>query len=119
MLNQAFGQGGDLQEEVVPLSNMFNNRLDDLVNTFDKEDVISYYQTRNATSPRLPERGKNKVACNSQMQKKALGMNGVAGYSKRDERAIGRNRVAKRSDKEKVIEGANGNMSEASFFDQK
>ena len=51
MLKQAFGQGKKLQEKVVLLSNSFSNRLDDLVDTSDKEDVISRRRTRNVTSP--------------------------------------------------------------------
>ena len=107
MLKQAFGQGKELQEEVVPLSNVFSNRLDDLVNTSDEEDVISRRQTRNATSPRLPGREKNRVAGNSQIQERASGRNRVAGHSEREERATERNRVAGRSDKEEEMEGAN------------
>ena len=119
VLKQAFGWGEDLQEEVVPLSNVFSNRLNDLVNTSDEEDVISRRQTGNATSPRLPGRGKNKVAGNSQMQKGASRRNRVAGHSEREEKATGRNGVAGRSDREEGMEGANGDMSEVSFLDRK
>ena len=118
MLKQAFGQGEDLQKEVVPLSNVFSNRLDDLVDTSDEEDVISRRQTKNATSPRLPGRGKNRVAGNYQMQEGASGRNRVAGYSKREERATGKNGVAGRSDREEKIKRANRDMSEVSFLDQ-
>ena len=41
VLKQVFGRVEDLQKEVVPLSNVFSNRLDDLVNTSDEEDVIN------------------------------------------------------------------------------
>ena len=118
MLKQAFGRGKDLQEEVVPLSNVFSNRLDDLVDTSNKEDVISRHQTGNATSPRLPGRKKNRVTGNFQMQEGASGKNRVAGHSEKEERATGRNGVAGRSDKKEGMEGANGDMSEVSFLDQ-
>ena len=66
MLKQAFGQGKELQEEVVLLSNAFSNRLDDFVDTSDKENVIGCRQTRNATSPQLPGTGRNRVAGHSE-----------------------------------------------------
>ena len=114
VLKQAFGRGEDLQEKVVPLSNVFSNRLDDLVDISDEEDVISHRQTGNATSPQLPGRGKNRVAGNSQMQEGASGRNRVAGHSEREERATEKNGVARRFDRKKGIEGANGDMSEVS-----
>ena len=119
MFKQAFGQGEDLQEEVMPLFNVFNNRLDDLVDTSDEEDVISRHQTGNATSLRLLEKRKNRVAGNFQIQEGALGRNKVAGYSEREERATERNGIAGRSDKEEEMEGANRNMSEICFFDRR
>ena len=119
MLKQAFGQSEDLQEKVVPLCNVFNNRLDDLVDTSNEKDVISRRQTGNATSPRLLKRGKNKVAGNSQMQEGALERNRVAGHSEREERAIGRNGIPGRFDREKRIEGANRDMSEISFLNRR
>ena len=66
MLKQAFRQDEKLQEEVVLLSNAFSNRLDDLVNTSNKEDIISHRQTRNTTSLRLLDTGRNKVAGHSE-----------------------------------------------------
>ena len=51
MLKSAFGQDKNLQEEVVPLSNIFSNRFDELDNISDEEDIISRRYIRNATSP--------------------------------------------------------------------
>ena len=48
------------------LSNAFSDRLDDLVNISDKEDVISLRQTRNATSLQLPGTGRNRFAGHSE-----------------------------------------------------
>ena len=111
VLKHTFGRGENLQKEVIPLSNLFSNRLDDLVDTSDEEDVISRRRTENAISPRLSEREKNRVAGNFQMQKGALGRNRVAGHSEREEKAIGRNRIAGRSDGKEGMEGANEDMS--------
>lgn len=44
------------------LSNMFNNRLDNLVDSSNKEDVISCCQKKNAISLELPAIGRDKVA---------------------------------------------------------
>lgn len=40
MLKQAFGQKKELQEEFVPLFNMFSNKFDNFVNTSNKKDTI-------------------------------------------------------------------------------
>lgn len=88
-----------MQKEVVPLSNIFSDRLDDLVNSSDDEDVISRHRKRNATSPRLP----------------ATGRNGVAGHSEMEEGAAGRNRVTSHSGMEPGMEGANGDSSDVRF----
>ena len=83
MLKKVFGPGKDLQEEVISLSKMFNNRFDNFVNTSNKEDIISRHQTGNAISPWLPGIGRNRVAGNFQMQKGALERNKIAGQSER------------------------------------
>lgn len=51
----------------MPLLNMFNNRLDNIIDTSDKEDFISNCQTRNMTSFSLLNTRKNRVASNSQI----------------------------------------------------
>ncbi len=66
MLKQAFERVEELQEEVVPLSNTFSNRLDDLVDSFDKEDVISRRRNRNATRPQLPATRTDRVVGHSE-----------------------------------------------------
>ncbi len=127
MLKQAFGRGEELQEEVVPLSNVFSNRLDDLVDSSDKEDVIRCRRTRNATSPRLPGTGRNRiaeegalgrnrVAGHSEMEEGASGRNRVAGHPEIEKGATGKNRVAGHSEMEKGIEGVDGDTSEVSFL---
>ncbi len=76
MLKQAFGRGEELQEEVVPLYNTFSNRLDDLVNNSDKENVISRHRNKNATSPQLPAIGRDRVAGDSEPEERMEGAKG-------------------------------------------
>ncbi len=76
MLKQAFGQGEELQEEVVSLSNTFSNRLDDLVNSSDKKDVISRRQNRNATSSQLSAKGRDRVAGHFGLEERIEGTKG-------------------------------------------
>ena len=68
-------QGKELQKEVVLLFNMFNNRFNDLVNSSDKEDVISCRQTKNATSPLLLGIRRNRIAGHSEIEKGMEGAN--------------------------------------------
>lgn len=44
------------------LSNILSNKLDDFVDNFDKEDVISCHQNRNAIIPQLPDTEMSRVA---------------------------------------------------------
>ena len=99
MLKQGFGRGKELQQEVVPLSNIFSNRFDDLVDSSDNKDVISRRQKKNATSPQLP----------------AIGKNGVVGHSGIEKEAAGRNRVAGYAGIEPGMNGANGDSSDVRF----
>lgn len=51
-----------MQKEVVQLLNLFSTtRLDDLINSFDKEDIISRYQNKNTISLPFPIIGRNRV----------------------------------------------------------
>lgn len=45
-----FGQSRDIYKEVVLSSNIFGNMLDDLVNSSNKENIISYYTNKDVTS---------------------------------------------------------------------
>ncbi len=60
----------------MPLSNMFSNRLDDLVDSSDEEDVISCRQNRNATSPQLSATGRDRVAGHSEPEERVEGAKG-------------------------------------------
>lgn len=75
MLKQAFRQSEELQEEVVPLFNLFSNRLDDLVDSSDEEDIISRRLGRNVTSPQLPATRGNRVSGNSELDESMEGSN--------------------------------------------
>ena len=99
MLKQAFGRGKELQEEVVPLSNILSSRLDDFFNSSDDKNIISHRQKRNTINSRLS----------------ATRINGIAGYSGTEEGAIGRNRVAGHSGIESEIESINADLSNVKF----
>lgn len=107
-----------MQEEVLLLLNMLSNKFNDFVNTFNKQNIISRHQTRNAMSPLRPGTENNKVVGNSQIQKK-LQKNRVISYSKMKKRAIGKNGIAKYFKREKEMENTNGDISEVSFFNQR
>lgn len=46
------------------LSNVLNNRFNNLIDTFNEEDIISRRQTKNVLSPLLVATRKNKIANN-------------------------------------------------------
>lgn len=50
------------------LCNIFNKRLDDLIDSFDKENVISHCQNRSPISPQLPATGRNKATGHSELE---------------------------------------------------
>lgn len=58
------------------LSNMFNNRLDDFVDSSNEENVISHRQNRNATSPQLPGTERSRVVGHSRLEKGIEDTNG-------------------------------------------
>ena len=82
------------------LSNIFSDRLDDLVNSSHNKNIISRRQRRNATSPQLP----------------ATGRNGVAGHSGIEKWAAGRNRIADHYRIEPGIDGAKGDLSNVRLY---
>ncbi len=62
-----------MQEEVVLLSTTISNRLDDLVDSSNKEDVFSRHRNRNATSPQLPATGRDRVTNHSEPEERIKG----------------------------------------------
>ncbi len=60
----------------MPLSNTFSNRLDNLVDSSDKEDVISRRRNRNTTSPQLSATGRDRVAGHSEPEEQMEGAKG-------------------------------------------
>ncbi len=46
----------------MPLSLILHNRLDDLINSSDKEDVISRHQNRNSINTLLPASERDRTA---------------------------------------------------------
>lgn len=53
MLKKVFRQGKEFQKKVVQLFNLLNNKLEDLVNNFDKKNIIGYRLDKSVTSPQL------------------------------------------------------------------
>lgn len=49
---------------------MFGNRLDDLVDSSDKEDVIRHRQNRNIISSQLPGIGRDRIVGHSKLKKR-------------------------------------------------
>lgn len=105
-----------MQKEVVPLSNIFSNRLDNFVDNFNKEDVISHCQNWNATSPSLLAIEKNRVVSHSEIEKRVNKRNRFISYSKVKAGAIEKNRIICCSEIEKGIEVGKRDMFDVSFF---
>ena len=82
------------------LSNAYGNRIDDLVDSSNKEDIISRRRSKNTTSPKLLSTKKNRVAGHSIIEEGVKEWNKVTGHSERGEK----------------MEDINGDMSEVSFL---
>lgn len=108
-----------MPQKVILLSHVFNNRLNDLFNSSNKEDVIYCYQTKNTISFWLFGIEKNRVASHFKITEGALEKNSVAGHFKIEKRAIEKNRVANHSKIKKQKKCANKDIFEVSFFYQK
>ena len=121
-----------MQKEVIPLFNIFSNRLDDFVDSSDNKDLISGRQSKNTTSPQLPATKRNRDTGYSKMEERAIKKNRVAGHSEIKEGIGGTNKVASHSEiekrdvkknrvaghsriKRKIEESANGDLSDISF----
>lgn len=119
MLKQMFGQNKKLQKEVVSLSNAFSYRLDNIVDTSNKENIISHRQTKNAISLWLLNTEKNRVLGYLSVEKKTLEKNKVTSHSKIEEEATKRNEVTGHFKKRERIECVNRDIFKISFLDQK
>lgn len=64
----------------MPLSNMLSNRLDNLIDSSNKEDIISCCQNRNTTSPELLAIRRNKITDHFEIKEKATKKNRVISY---------------------------------------
>lgn len=53
MLKQVFEKSKEVQKKIMPLSNLFNNRLNDFVNSSDKKNIISHCLDKNVTNSGL------------------------------------------------------------------
>lgn len=97
-------------KELLQLSNIFSNKLDNLGNSSDMKDVISHCYSKNVTSIWLPARRKNRVANHSkidlgavkrhrvvrhsEINVQAIRINGVASHFGMDKKDIEKNRIA-------------------------
>lgn len=57
------------------LSNLFSNKLNNLVNSFEEENIISCHPGKNATSPQLLATKRNRVTSNSELDEGMEGSN--------------------------------------------
>lgn len=76
------------------LSNMFSNKFDNLVNSSNKEDVISNCQIKNTMSYQIFATERNKVTNHYQIDERAFGKNKVTGYSEIEKKALRKSRVS-------------------------
>ena len=58
----------------MPLSNLFSNKLDDLINSSNKKDIINRRQNKNAINSQLLAIGRNKVINHSESKKQIEGI---------------------------------------------
>lgn len=103
----------------MPLSNVISNRLHNLVNSINKEDVICDCQTKNATNLWLLGTRRNRVAGPFETEKRASKKNNVTGYFEIKKVATKKNRIVGHFKIEEEMEGANRNMFEVSFVYQR
>lgn len=54
----------------MPLFNLFNNKLNDFVDSFNKKDIISCHLSTNTTSFGLPAIQKNRAVSNFELDKR-------------------------------------------------
>lgn len=45
----------------MPFSNIFDKKFDNLINNFNKHNIIQWHQTKNARNPQLLDRRRNSV----------------------------------------------------------
>lgn len=65
-----------MQKKVLSLFNFFNNKLDNLINSPNKEDIISYCLSKNVISFELLAIQENKIVGNTKLHKKIKNLNG-------------------------------------------
>lgn len=91
----------------MPLSNIFTDRLDDLVDSSNNKDVINRNHSEYATSPLPPAINRNGGADHCKIEEGVVRTNRVARYSVREEEAVRKNRVTGHSKKEEGNEERN------------
>lgn len=98
------------------LSNIFINKLDNLVDSSDDKDIISRHWSENATSCQLQAIGRNRVADHSKIEEETVEINRVASHSEKKEGVVEKNRVTGHSErKQELKKAANCTLSDISF----
>ena len=117
----------------MPLSDIFNNRLDDFVDSSNDNDVISHRQGGYPINPWLLAIGRNEGGSDSIMEEEAVRRNKVIGHSKMKEKTVGTNRVASHCEikegdgrrnrvvsysgiEQEMERGTNNDLSDVSFY---
>lgn len=108
-----------MQEKIVAFINMFSNKLNNLVDSSNEEDIISYSQNRDLTNFELLIIKRNCLICHIEMNKNALERNIIAGYDDIDDGILGKNRYASQSEIEEEMNNANGVTYDTSFLYQR
>lgn len=65
----------ELQEKIISLLNIFSNKFDNLVNSFNKEDFNSCHKNKNATSLWLLAIKKNRITGHFKLKEKIESIN--------------------------------------------
>lgn len=76
-----FGRDKKLQKEVVQLSNIFSNKLNDLIDSFNSKNIINNCLRKNAISFQLLAIEKTQFASHFKIEKRLIGKSRVAGHS--------------------------------------
>lgn len=93
-----------MEEQVIPISNLFNNRFDDFVNSFDEEDIIIRHQNRDIISLGLLVIRRNSITSYTQIEKSTLRRNRDTGHTK-----MGKNTL--RTNKDNNLSGIDKGMN--------
>lgn len=95
---------------------MFSNRLDNLLNSFDKKNIISCCQNRDVTSLRLSVTRWNSVVSHTKIDKNNLRMNRDGDHTETHKSALKKNEKAGDSKIKEEMSSANRVMFNVNFL---